>query len=394
MDTKVTLDALSEYITSCRRTLHQIPELHFELPETTAFVAARLDELSIPYETIENGGIVALVGGKRGGKTFLLRADMDALPLTEQSGEPFASRNGRMHACGHDLHTAMLLGAARWLKAREDTLPGTVKLVFQSNEEGIAGMEVLIRNGLMEEPQVDAALALHVFPGSGMGAGTYSCLPGAANASVNEYRIEIQGKGAHGATPYKGVDPINVGVHIYNALAAIVTKEVDARQVAVLSNGYFLGGSMLAYNIIPPVAVMGGGIRTLNDRVAEFVKNRLREVAETIAEAFQAECKVTFPAAAPACINDPALSAVVDRCAAALGMTNLKNPPQLSSDDFSHVSVRVPSCYVWLGAGGSEEIYAGGVLHDPRVRFNEDAMLYGVQLLVNTAVRWLEENRA
>ena len=393
MDIQVSAAALQEYLVDCRRKLHQIPELHFSLPETTAFVTAELEKLSIPYRVVENGGIVALIGGSRGGKTFLLRADMDALPLQEQSGEPFSSQNGRMHACGHDLHTAMLLGAARILKRQEAELPGAVKLVFQSNEEGIAGMEVLMRNGLMEDPAVDAALALHVFPGYKMGVGTYSCLPGPANSSVCEYRIEIRGKGAHGATPYKGIDPINVGVHIYNALLAMVAKEVDAREIAVLSNGYFLGGSPEAYNIIPATAVMGGGIRTLNNQVAACIKQRLKEIAEATAVAFQAECTVTFPAAAPACINDAGLGALVDRCAQGLQMVNLKRPPQLSSDDFSLVSAQVPSCYVWLGAGGSEERYAGGVLHDPRVCFNEAAMPFGVDLMVHTAVCWLEENR-
>ena len=236
MDTKVSAEALREYLISCRRTLHQMPELHFELPQTTAFVASQLQELSIPYQIVENGGIVARIRGKEGKNAFLLRADMDALPLLEQSGESFASTNGRMHACGHDIHTAMLLGAARLLKEREESLPGTVLLVFQSNEEGIAGMQVLLDHGLLDKDHVGAALALHVLPGHGMDAGTYSCLPGPANASVDEYRIEIRGKGTHGAMPYKGVDPINVGIHICNALAAMMTKEVDGRQVTVLSN--------------------------------------------------------------------------------------------------------------------------------------------------------------
>ena len=211
---------------------------------------------------MENGGIVARIRGKEGKNAFLLRADMDALPLLEQSGESFASTNGRMHACGHDIHTAMLLGAARLLKEREESLPGTVLLVFQSNEEGIAGMQVLLDHGLLDKDHVGAALALHVLPGHGMDAGTYSCLPGPANASVDEYRIEIRGKGTHGAMPYKGVDPINVGIHICNALAAMMTKEVDGRQVTVLSNGYFNSGSPLAYNIIPNTALVGGGLRT------------------------------------------------------------------------------------------------------------------------------------
>lgn len=383
---------LMDYLVSCRRALHQIPELHFDLPQTTAFVSAQLDALGIPYTVIENGGIVALVGRADAKRTFLLRADMDALPLQEESGETFASQNGRMHACGHDLHTAMLLGAARELKKREALLPGAVKLVFQSNEEGIAGMEVLIQHGLMEGPHVDAALALHVFPGSCMPVGTYSSLPGPANASVNEYQIEIYGKGTHGATPDKGIDPINVGMHIYSALLAMMNREIDARETVVLSNGYFLGGTQVSYNVIPASAIMGGGIRTIQNGAAEYIKRRVQEIAASVAGMFHAECVVTFPASAKACVNHPEICELVDRCAGGLAMKNLKRPPQMSSDDFSHVSERVPSAYIWLGAGGSEPPYANGVLHDPRVRFHEDALLCGAELMIAATETWLREH--
>lgn len=383
---------LKDYLVSCRRALHQIPELHFELPQTTAFVSAQLDAMDVPHTIIENGGIIALIGSANAGKTFLLRGDMDALPLKEESGEPFASQNGRMHACGHDLHTAMLLGAARELKKREELLPGVVKLIFQSNEEGIAGMNVLIQHGMMEAPRVDAALALHVFPGSCMPVGTYSGLPGPANASVNEYQIEIYGKGAHGATPDKGIDPINVGMHIYSALLAMMNREIDARETVVLSNGYFLGGTQVSYNVIPASAIMGGGIRTLQNEAAEYIKGRLKEIAESVASMFHAECVVTFPASARACVNHPDICALVDRCADGLNMKNLKRPPQMSSDDFSHVSERVPSAYIWLGAGGTEPQYANGVLHDPRVRFHEDALLCGTELMLSVTEAWLREH--
>lgn len=383
---------LNAYLLACRRALHQIPELRFDLPQTTEFVTEQLRAMDIPYRVVENGGVIALIGDPDRGDTFLLREDMDALPLQELSGLPFASQNGNMHACGHDLHTAMLLGAAKLLKEREQSLRGAVKLAFQSNEEGIKGMLVLIENGVMEAPHVDASLSLHVFPGSSMPAGTYSSMPGAANSSVNEYRIEIHGKGAHGSTPYKGIDPINVGVQIYNALLTMVAKEVDGRETVVLSNGYFHGGTQAAYNIIPDNMVMGGGIRTFSNEVADQVKKRLKEVAEATAAAFRAGCTVTFPSSAPACINAPEICDLVERCAADLGMENLRQPPQLCSDDYSHVGARVPSGYIWLGAGGTEPEYADGVLHDPRVCFNEDALVYGAELMAAVAEGWLAEH--
>lgn len=384
-------EELSEYLVTCRRRLHQIPETHFELPRTMDFIASQLDEMNIPYRVVTNGGIIGLLGSPGNGHTFLLRADMDALPMEENSGEPFASQNGNMHACGHDFHMAMLLGAARLLKTREAQLPGAVKLVFQSNEEGIAGMKVLLENDLLASPQVDAAMAVHVLPGE-FEVGTYTCLEGPASSSVTEYKIEIFGKGTHGATPHKGVDPINIGVHIYTALMAMLTKETDARETALVSNGYFRGGTPEAYNVIPAKAVMGGGIRTFNNEVAEYIKARLVEIAEKTADAFHAECRVSFPASAPASVNDGSVTQCVNQCAAACGLSNLRRRPQVVSDDFSYVSVRVPSCYVWLGAGADDKNHTGGVLHDPRVRFNEKALPLGAALMADTAMSWLNNN--
>lgn len=386
-------DTLADYLVSCRRDLHQIPELHNDLPQTTAYVIKHLDELQVPYTVIKNGGIVAMVGNPQKGKTFLLRGDMDALPLNEESGEPFSSCNGHMHACGHDLHTAMLLGAAKLLKEQEKNLPGAVKLVFQYDEEGLTGMKTLVEHGVLESPHVGGALAIHVFPGSTMVPGTYSCLPGPANSSVTEYRIEITGRGSHGATPFKGIDPINVGVQIYNMLLALVPKEVDGRDTAVISNGYFCAGTPTAYNIVPSSVVMGGGIRTLDNTTAAYIRKRIEEIAACAAAAFHATCKVTFPASAPSCVNDQEVCRCVDEAGESLGMENLKMLPHLSSDDFSHVSVCVPSCYIWMGAGGTDEQHAGGVLHDPKVRFSEDALTYGTGLLVGTAVNWLNRQK-
>lgn len=381
--------ALQDYVVTCRHALHQIPELRSDLPQTVAYVTARLREMEIPFEIIENGGIVAEIGS--GSHTFLLRADMDALPVKEESGETFASTNGNMHACGHDLHTAMLLGAAKLLKAREATLPGRVRLVFQSNEEDMVGMHMLLQKGLLADGTVGGALALHVLPGAGMDAGTYSCRAGAANTAVDKFHIDVHGVGVHGAMQYKGHDPINAGIQIYNALANMIAREIDVRAGAILSTCYFIGGSRATYNVIPDSASLGGSIRSFDSSIAEYVKNRISEISRDVASAFHTEAVISFPFSSPACCNEKNLSDLVNCVAADCGMENRELTPQLVSDDFSYLSQQVPSCYVWLGVSGSEEKFSRGCLHSPNICFNDEALSYGVALLAGTALRWLEQ---
>ncbi|MGE4352856.1 MAG: M20 family metallopeptidase [Oscillospiraceae bacterium] len=369
-----------------RRVLHQIPEIHCNLHNTMTFVTGRLQEMGVAYRIIEGGGIVACIGNGRADKAFLLRADMDALPITENSGEPFASKNGCMHACGHDLHTAMLLGAAQLLKDNEASLPGTVKLVFQCDEEGVTGMRTLIDGGLMTNPEVGAAMALHVLPG--IPAGAYHCAPGYASSAVDIFQIKITGRSTHSATPQDGVDAINVTTHIFLALQTIVSRELSASEVVTLTNGYLHAGTD-AYNVIPGTAVLGGGIRSFNSETAEFARTRLVEIAKNIAVAFHAECEVNFLSSAPACYNDEALVGLVEGVGNRLGMRPVVRGVEMVSEDFAFLSRLIPSCLVWIGAGGPDARYQGCRLHDANVRFNEDVIPYGCALLTECAVTWL-----
>lgn len=389
MDYRLLAEDMKDYLVACRRSLHIIPELRCDLPQTVAFVKNELDKQNISCQVVEGGGIVATLNFSSEGPAFLLRADMDALPLTELSGETFASTNGKMHACGHDMHTAMLLGAVKMLKANGAKLRGKVKIVFQMDEEGATGMATLLKNGLLENPRVEAAMALHVLPGD-LPVGKYICHPGCICAGVNTYRIEIQGKGSHGAMPHLGVDPINVAAHIYLSLQELVARELPASEPVVVTTGYIQAGQVP--NVIPERAVMGGTIRFINRETALAIRERINIISSSLAKAFGASCKVTFPTEHPPCINDEALAGLVEESAAELGLENENWPPIMVSEDFSLLAERVPSSLVWLGAGGLEPEYAPGVLHDSHTRFNEAVLPLGAALLAETATCWLMNN--
>ena len=264
---------LKEELTANRRWLHQHPELDLETKETTAFVTEKLREMGCnPVPVSPNGVLVTL--GPSTGKTFLLRADMDALPIQEESGLPFASStDGKAHCCGHDLHTAMLLGAAKLLKERESELTGTVKLLFQPGEENMKGAKAMIRQGILESPHVDAAMAIHV--NSVVPTGKLLVFTGPACASSDLFTIKIKGRGGHGSTPNKTIDPLNVAAHILISLQELQARELKAGETGVLTIGSIQGGD--TFNVIPSEAVMKGTIRTYSSEVQELLIRRMKE---------------------------------------------------------------------------------------------------------------------
>lgn len=231
---------LYDQMVSDRRYLHQHPEVGMELPETTEYVIKRLSEMGCQPQQL-GGGVTATVTGNPQGKVFLLRADMDALPMEEKSGLPFASQRSRAHTCGHDMHTAMLLGAAQMLKEREKELNGTVKFMFQPGEEVLAGAKSMVEAGILENPHVDAAMGAHMIPMIPVGLGGYGT--GVVSASSDHLVIQIEGKGGHGAHPHTAVDPINIGVHIHLALQELISREVDPAETVVLTFGKFQGAA-------------------------------------------------------------------------------------------------------------------------------------------------------
>ncbi|MDD6032105.1 MAG: M20 family metallopeptidase, partial [Oscillospiraceae bacterium] len=358
------------------------------------------------YEPMDCGraGIVALAGGKKPGKVFLLRADMDGLPIREETGLPFACQNGRMHACGHDMHTAMLLGAARLLKAHEDEIEGTVKLMFQPAEEIFEGSDDMIQNGLLENPKVDAALMIHVMAGVPFPAGSVIVsAPGVSAPAADYFEIKVQGKGCHGSMPNTGIDPLTAAAHILIALQEIQARELAMDDRAVLTIGTMQAGT--AANVIPDTVTMGGSLRTFDEETRTLIRQRMTDIAEGIAKAFRAEASVTFGSGCPTLLNNKELSGCAERyvtellgkerafSAAALSAGGGSSSKSAGSEDFAYVSQQVPSIMLALAAGQPENGYRYPQ-HHPMVQFDESALPGGSAVYAYTALRWLEEHKA
>ena len=396
---------IQSQILSERRTLHQCPGTDFDIGETLAFVKKELADMGLQPVDCGRAGVVALVGGKRPGKVFLLRADMDALPIREEADVDFASQNGRMHACGHDLHTAMLLGAARLLKAHENEIDGTVKLMFQPAEEIFEGSHDMIEAGLLENPKVDAALMIHVMAGMPFPAGTVIVsAPGVSAPAADYFEIKVQGKGCHGSMPNTGVDPLTAAAHILIALQEIHARELAMDDRAVLTIGTMNAGT--AANVIPDAVSMGGSLRTFDEETRIFIKQRMTEIAEGTAKAFRAEAAVAFGSGCPTLVNDKELSLCCERyvkellgrertfSAAELNAMGggAKSSKTAGSEDFAYVSQEVPSIMLALAAGQPEKGYRYPQ-HHPMVRFDESVLAGGSAVYDYTAMRWLEEHR-
>lgn len=377
-------------ITEIRRKIHHNPETGTHLPQTAALVADRLKAFGYEPRRIGDSGIVADLEGGRPGKTILLRADMDALPGTEQSDCDFRSENGRMHACGHDLHTAMLLGAARLLMDNRERLCGRVRLVFQPDEEGFTGAKSMLAAGVLKSPDADAGLALHVH--SGTPTGMILCGKGVCMAGCTLFRIEIRGKGCHGAMPETGVDPLNIAAHIHLSLQEIVAREISGLTPAVVTVGKLIGGE--APNMIPQQVLMEGSIRTADRAVAEQIFQRIRTISEGTAALFGGFATVTELASAPPLINDPTLSDRMAGYAKELGRpVYVHENIGMGSEDFASYTYEIPCTYLLIGAGSSEEDSRyGKPMHNPSVFFNEDILPLGAALYSHCALRWLEEN--
>ena len=385
-----------------RRWLHAHAETGFDLAETLPWVRARLEEMGYAPRPLGRAGLSVDVGGKRPGKTFLLRADMDALPIQEESGVDFSCAAGRMHACGHDLHTAMLLEAARILKAHEDEITGTVRLMFQPAEEIFEGSRDMIGAGILEG--VDAAMMIHVMAGMPFPAGTVVVSgPGVSAPAADYFTIKVQGKGCHGSMPNTGVDPLTAAAHILIALQEIHARELAMGERAVLTIGTMHAG--VASNVIPDTVEMGGSIRTFDEETRTFIKERMTEIAQGTAKALRAEAAVTFGSGCPTLVNDQELSACAERYSRELlgdgrvfsaaqlsGMGGGKASKTAGSEDFAYVSQEVPSIMLALAAGQPEKGYCYPQ-HHPMAKFDEDALTGGSAVYAYMAMRWLEEHK-
>lgn len=386
---KRVADGLEEELIQIRRHLHQNPEIGLELPNTVAFVKEKLTEYGYDPQPCGESGVTVLVG-KETGKTFLLRGDMDALPIRELTDLPFKSENGYMHACGHDMHTTMLLGAAKLLKEFESDLNGQVKLLFQPGEEILSGSKVCIENHVLENPKVDAGMMLHVFPFKVIKPGQIMPTPeGIFMASADWFEIKVTGRGGHGSQPETGIDPINVAVHIYTALQELSAREIGSEERFVLTIGEFTGGTPGASNIIPETAVMKGTLRTLKEEVRVQVKERMTVMAENIAKAFRAEAEVVFTNGCTMNVNDPELTrftkeSLTDTFGAEQIATIPISTPLMGSEDFGEISQLIPTTTVLLVAS-DEDIN----LHNPAIVFDEAVLVEGVKVYADTAMSWL-----
>lgn len=357
-----------------RRFLHQNPETGFNLSKTVSYIMSVLTDYGYKPEKCGKNGVVAVIGS--GEKCTLLRADMDALPIGEQTELHYKSYNGNMHACGHDMHTAMLLGAAKILKKYESGLHNSVKLMFQPAEELLSGAEDMIKAGVLEKPAVGLAAMIHVVCGAGVDTGTAILASGGIIApSADYFEIKVCGKSSHGAMSEKGVDPIIPAAHIITALSSVISNEIGISEKARLTLGKINGGT--ADNIIADAVTISGTLRAFDDNIRLFIRKRITEICENICSAFRAKTKVSFSKGCPALINDKAaLENTTNVLKILMGENRVieagESFKSSGSEDFSYISQKAPSVMIALSAGDS-----GYPLHNPKVMFDEAALRFG-----------------
>ncbi len=376
-----------------RRSLHQMPEKGFDLKKTLPYVKEKLIEFGCEPVECGKSGLVVLLG-KKPGKTFLLRADMDGLAIEEEADVEYASKNGHMHACGHDLHTTMLLGAAKFLKAHEDEIQGTVKLMFQSAEEIFEGSKDMIDAGVLKNPDVDAAMMIHVVPQMKMPAGCVLVPKGGIGTSAADlFQITIRGKGCHGSMPFNGIDPLIPMAHLLLGLQEIQTRELSVADKAVLTIGSVHAGD--AFNVIPETAVLGGSLRTYDEKVRAHMKQRIVEIAEATGAVYRCSVEVKYTSGCPVLMNDADLCQDIYVCLSEhLGQSVIQMPETSpsGSEDFAYVSQEVPGAMLMLAAGNPEEGYEYP-LHHPKAMFDESVLAQGASVLCIGAMQWLEKNK-
>ena len=372
-----------------RRYIHQHGEVAMDLPLTVSFVCQQLQDMGITPILVGKSGITATIGA--GARTILLRADMDALPMKEESGLPFCTQTDGAHCCGHDMHTAMLLGAAKLLKEQELQLKGTVKLMFQPGEEIFQGADDMIQAGILESPDVNAAIGLHVMPLLPVGAVCCNT-SGALMASCDGFRITIHGHGAHGSAPHTSIDPIHIGVQIYMAFQELIARETNPEETCVLTIGQFQAGT--AANIIPETAVLQGTIRTFSQETRTFLTKRMKEVAQAIAAAFRGSVDIEITAAVPPLVCQPDLTKEMLNYVEDLHLPAYRyidGTHSSGSEDFSLISQAVPSVYFFLGAA-VENAPENVSNHNPKVRFHEDVLPIGAAIYAQCAFAYLEQH--
>ncbi|WP_370467267.1 M20 aminoacylase family protein [Caballeronia sp. BR00000012568055] len=386
------LDAIEEDLIHIRRHIHSYPELRHEERETSAYVASLLTKWGLRVERGIGGyGLVGVLQRGDSKRSLGLRADMDALPMQEHNRFAHASRaEGRMHACGHDGHTAMLLGAARYL-AEHGGFDGTVNFIFQPAEEGGAGARLMIEDGLFDRCPMDAVFGMHNWPG--IPAGHFALRAGAIMASSNTFSLELTGTGAHAAQPHRAADPVLAASAVVQTWQSIVSRNVDPKDSAVLSVTELHAGS--AGNVIPGHARMSGTVRAFSDDVLDLVERRMNEIAQGVAAAHGVRAEFQFQRMYPALVNDAESSVFAARVLSELvgdARVDAQVDPQMPSEDFAFYMKHRPGCYVFIGNGDGSEYGSCGCaipLHNPNYDFNDAVLKPGVAWWVALTRAWL-----
>ncbi len=370
-----------------RRDIHAHPELAYEEERTAGLVAERLEEWGLAvHRGLATTGVVGTLSTGNG-PTVGLRADMDALPIQETNSFGHRSRHdGKMHACGHDGHTTMLLGAARYL-AESQEFSGTIRFIFQPAEEAAGGAKVMMDDGLFELFPVDAVFGMHNWPG--LAVGRFAMRPGPMMASLDCFDIVVEGLGAHGALPHQGVDPVHAAAQVITALQSIVSRNADPLQAAVISVTKIHGGD--AHNIIPGQVLLGGGIRCFDPKMRELLKSRVVEIVEGICSGLGARGTVTFVSGYPAVINGlDAVGLAAGVAADIVGVRNVdaESDPVLGSEDFAFMLEEKPGCYIFIGNGAGDGTC---MIHNPGYDFNDDVATLGATYWVRLAQSFLRD---
>jgi amidohydrolase len=372
-----------EKLVALRREIHSYPELKYEEEKTAGLVISELKKLGFAYEDkIATTGVVSLIDSGIPGKTVLIRADMDALPIHEENQVSYASKTpGKMHACGHDAHTAVLIGLAEDLHSEiKSIIPrGRVLLCFQPAEEGGSGADKMIEEGILEKYKIDAAFALHVW--NHVDLGKVGVVDGTMMASVDEFKIKVIGVSGHGALPQHTVDPILVSAHIVTALQSIVSRNVDPLEPCVVTVGTIHAGN--AFNVIPEFALLTGTVRAYSKKVYEDAPLRLKQIVNGIAESFGAKVEIEYTRVDKPTINDPAMANIVRKAAdTVLGEGNLTEAEvrTMGGEDFSAFLLKVPGCYFFVGSRNPEKGFIHSH-HSSKFDFDEDSMGIGLEML-------------
>lgn len=374
-----------DLIVKTRRDLHRIPEPAFTEEKTSTYVAQYLKKEGLEVQTdIAGHGVVGLMRLPDAGKTLMIRSDMDALPITEQTGLAFASiHDGAMHACGHDGHMAMVLGAVTILNKVKDRLKGNIKFVFQPAEERAAGARPMIEAGIMENPKVDYAIGCHVWPD--IPEGYMGVKAGALMAAIDRFDLKIIGKGGHGAMPHMCVDALEVGTQVVNGLQRIVSRHMSPLNPTVVTVGSFHAGT--AFNIIPGEAEMCGTTRTFDRDIWNSFPERIENIVRGVCQAMGAEYELQYTRGCPPAVNDEGMAEVVRRCAReVVGEDNVVDPePTMGGEDMSFYLEKAPGCFFFVGVGRR----GCAPVHNPKFDFNEEILLSGIETYCRVALELL-----